>query len=139
MAEVEALKELVTAGQAALQIAEGQMGHDFGDERTFANMLAVTRFKSWLKRYVEDGKEVVRRFSWEPDNNSGSWLWATPEEIADGEFLPQAPTFTAPMASRISKEMLSGRRKQPREAGQQAEKWQFYNGISGITRMDPAP
>ena len=69
------------------------MGRDFGDERTFGKMLAGTRFKPWLKKYTEGGKEVVRKFEWYPEKGSGSWVLATPDEIADGEFFATSDDF----------------------------------------------
>src|SRR5215207_5710402 len=97
MAEAEALEELVTAGQAALQIAEGQMGHDFGDERTFFNLLAASKFRPWLRKFTENGQDVVRKFEWYPDalngRGNGSWVIASPNDLIDGEYFSDGDAF----------------------------------------------
>ncbi len=78
-------------------MAEYDMGQDFGDERTFANMLAETRFKPWLRKHTENGQEVVRKFTWDPDalngRGNGSWPVASPADITDGEFFPTSNDF----------------------------------------------
>ena len=38
----------------------------------------------WLKKFNEDGVEVIRAVKWAPDGKSGSWAKATPEEIETG-------------------------------------------------------
>jgi hypothetical protein len=99
MKEIEALDELVTAGEAALQMAQHDMGKDFGDEREFGKLMAATRFKPWLKKYTENGQGVVRTFTWDPDalngngNGNGSWVLASPGDVADGEFFSTADDF----------------------------------------------
>jgi len=36
---------------------------------------------------------VVRKFEWDPEKGSGSWVLATPDEIADGEFFATSDDF----------------------------------------------
>ena len=38
----------------------------------------------WIKKFHEDGIEVIRTVKWAPDGKTGSWTKATPEEIETG-------------------------------------------------------
>src|SRR6185503_17147744 len=63
MAEIETLQELLTAGQAALQMAQHGMQQDFGgSEREFATLLAAATPTPWLTaaNVIENGKIVEK-------------------------------------------------------------------------------
>jgi hypothetical protein len=40
-----------------------------------------------LKKFRENGGEVVRKLKWNSDHRGGSWTMATPEEIASATYI----------------------------------------------------
>ena len=40
----------------------------------------------WLKKYNENGKEVIRKMDWDYEKETGSWPLATPADLETGVF-----------------------------------------------------
>jgi hypothetical protein len=47
----------------------------------------------WLKKFTEDGTEVVRTFQWDTTKKSGVWAKATPEDLETGVFYATADDY----------------------------------------------
>ena len=61
--------------------------HRYADpDRLYARVAEVAALADpvWLKKFNEDGVEVIRAVKWAPDGKTGSWTKATPEEIETG-------------------------------------------------------
>jgi hypothetical protein len=97
MAEAAEIEAALEAAEAGLQLAENDLRREFGNAPAFEKIVAGTRFKPWLKKYVENGQEVVRKFEWDPDalngSGSGRWVLASPADITDGEYFPDSAAF----------------------------------------------
>jgi hypothetical protein len=90
MTQLRDLEHAIEVAASAVETGRDEVRAEAGlDERTFNERAAPAEAKArmhYLKKFIEDGHEVVRVFEWAPGGQTGSWRIPTPEQIATGHF-----------------------------------------------------
>ena len=90
MTQLRDLEHAIEVAASAVETGRDELRSETGlDERTFNERAAPAEAKTrthYLKKFVEDGKEVVRVLEWAPGGQTGTWPVATPEQVATGRF-----------------------------------------------------
>jgi hypothetical protein len=88
--EVQELERGIEIAERAVQLGREEIIREAEADPHQFNQLAEPFERAaganWLKKYRENGEEVVRVMKWDNATKTGGWAKATPEEIADGAF-----------------------------------------------------
>jgi len=99
LAEIDELEKVVAEGNMVADLARVDLqSHSGMEPRMFAEFAKPVEAKQnapWLKRFTEDGKEVIRVVDLE---NHGARI-ATEREILDGKFYPDHASYLADRAA----------------------------------------
>ena len=91
LAELQELEGAIEAAEFVVETARDEVRLETGvsDAHKFDELAAPIEQKTnapWLKKYNENGKEVVRRLDWDYEKETGSWPLATPADLETGVF-----------------------------------------------------
>jgi hypothetical protein len=98
IAQIEELERGIELAEKAVESSRYEIRKDTGlDQRTFDELAAPIEQKQhspWLKKVVENGKEVVRVVRWSDTNkSSGIFPLATADELANGQFFEDREAY----------------------------------------------
>jgi hypothetical protein len=88
--EIQELEAAISLAEKAVNLGREEIIKEAGADAHEFNQLAapiearVGVDSPWLKKFVENGEEVVKAFQWNPNINSGSWLTPTAEQLEVG-------------------------------------------------------
>lgn len=96
--EVQELERAIEVTTSAVETGRDEVRTEAGilDPQQFERLAAPNEKKHgapWLKRGIENGVEIVRKFSWDAAKNTGAWPVATPADIETGVFYETAEAF----------------------------------------------
>jgi len=90
MTQLRDLEYAIEIAESAVETGRDEVRTETGlDQRSFNERAAPAEAKTkthYLKKFMEDGHEVVRVFEWAPGGQTGGWRIPTPEQIATGHF-----------------------------------------------------
>ena len=91
VAEAQELERAIEVAASAVETGRDEVRLDAGviDPHQFDRLAAPIENKTaevWLKKFTDNGVEVVRKMSWDATKNTGSWAVATPTEAENGVF-----------------------------------------------------
>jgi hypothetical protein len=92
IAQVVQLERATDVAEHAVEKIREQIARDVGiaDPSEFDKLAAPfeqAASQPRLKKFRENGGEVVRKLKWNSDHSGGSWTMATPEEIASATYI----------------------------------------------------
>jgi len=99
MAELERLEDAISIAESALDAGAEELRAEAGfksraEFEQAAEEVKAREYQPWLKKYVENGKEIVRVVRWDsPAKMSGGWPIATLEDIARGQFFENREAY----------------------------------------------
>jgi hypothetical protein len=107
MAELQELERGIVVAESTVETGRDEVRLETGvfDPHQFDRLAAPIENKTaahWLKKFTDNGVEVVRKMSWDATKSTGSWTVATPTEIENGVFYESADDYrkaTNPMAA----------------------------------------
>jgi hypothetical protein len=98
IAAIQDLERGIELAERSVESARDEIRKDTGvDRATFDNLaqpIEQKQYQPWLKKLVEDGKDVVRVVRW--DNSAkmtGGWKIPTAEELAAGQFFENRDAY----------------------------------------------
>jgi hypothetical protein len=98
IAELQALERAIEAAESAVEAGREEIRLESGvfDPRKFNELAAPAEAKAnapWLKKFRENGTDVVRKIEIPEGQKTGSAPLATPEDIERGVFADDAETY----------------------------------------------
>jgi hypothetical protein len=91
LAELQELESAIEAAESVVETARDEIRLEAGvmDPHKFDELAAPIEQKTnapWLKKFSENGKEVIRKMDWDYQKETGSWPLATPADLENGVF-----------------------------------------------------
>ncbi len=114
-AEIAELEEAIPILETVLDAGKEEIAREAGVDLTKFDDVAKPYVQNigahWLRKFVEDGKEVVRVFTPDANGRSATFQPATPEQIENGAYFADAAAWrkaNAPLPSSLTMEKLNG-------------------------------
>lgn len=97
-AEVAALEKAIERTEAAIEGVRAEISSDagfasVGEFNTLAEPIERRLTAPYLKKFMEDGVEVIRTLQWDGKAQTGSWTKATAQQIENGIFFASSEEY----------------------------------------------
>jgi hypothetical protein len=88
ISEIKQLERAIELAEKAVELGRGEIIKEsessVDDFNAIAEPFEARSDAPWLKKFIENGQEVVRTFEWNPATKNGAWRIPTDEQLAVG-------------------------------------------------------